>query len=110
MAKEVITKETTTEEPMVHAHNSTCQCSPRSDNRLVIVAVGAAMVLFMIGLILGYLLGHNTAARNSSSSGMMNGDYRRFERGNLPMSQQRNTTNQNTSNSSNATPSQTQSQ
>ena len=44
---------------------------PRTDTKTVVVAVGASVVLFVVGLILGYLLGHQTA--NNDSRGVMNG-------------------------------------
>jgi len=42
----------------------------RTDTKTVVVAVGASVVLFTIGLILGYLLGHQNA--DTDGRGMMN--------------------------------------
>lgn len=59
-----------------HAHHA----SQRSDTKTVVVAVGASVVLFAIGLILGYLLGHQTTDSRGfgSDDGMMNtsGNFR----------------------------------
>ncbi|MEO5949728.1 MAG: hypothetical protein ABIP74_04960 [Candidatus Saccharimonas sp.] len=42
-----------------------------SDTKTVVVAVGVSVVLFVIGLILGYLLGHQNA--DTDERRMMNG-------------------------------------
>jgi len=59
-----------------HAHHA----PRRTDTKTVVVAVGASVVLFAIGLILGYLLGHqSTNSRGFDTDGnMMNtsGNYR----------------------------------
>lgn len=46
----------------------------QTDTKTVVVAVGASVVLFVIGLILGYLLGHQTTDRDDR--GMMNSSTR----------------------------------
>ena len=53
------------QETRVHPHHM------RTDTKTVVVAVGASVVLFAIGLILGYLLGHQAA--DTDGRGMMNG-------------------------------------
>ena len=80
MAKESrVTSQEDAEEVIVHvphAHHA----SRRTDTKTVVVAVGASIILFAIGLILGYLLGHQTTnARGFDTDGnMMNtsGNYR----------------------------------
>jgi hypothetical protein len=54
---------------------------PQTDTKTVVIAVGASVVLFVIGLILGYLLGHQSVDNDQrgstgSSSDMMNNTYR----------------------------------
>lgn len=55
--------------------------SSNMDTRTVVVAVGASVVLFAIGLILGYLLGHQTgeSSRGGLDGRMMNGDTRNYQ-------------------------------
>lgn len=114
MAKEIITKEVADEETVVHTHNAACGCSERNSNKPVIIAVGAAVILFIIGLILGYLLGHTNAARNAYGPGMMDqGNSRRYSDDNMPMFRGRGNTGTSQSpstNSSNTTTPQAQTQ
>lgn len=75
MAKEAPTVEP--EKVVIHEQPAERSYRPsHTDTKTVVIAVGASLVLFVIGLILGYLLGHQTAssARNTapSGSGMMN--------------------------------------
>lgn len=70
--------------------------SRQADTKTVVVAVGASIILFTIGLILGYLLGHQTAdSRGSGSDDSMmnrNGNFR----GTMPY--RTSTTTQSTAN------------
>ena len=52
----------------------------KPDTQLVVIAVGASVVLFLIGLILGFLLGHQTAESRAGLNGtMMNGNARTYQ-------------------------------
>ena len=83
MAKEArdLTHETQTveaDERYVHAHQ------PKgSDTKIVIVAVGASVTLFAIGLILGYLLGHQSSDSDTRgfdrNSTIMNNNCNAFQ-------------------------------
>ncbi len=67
-----------------HVCDGNCHPVTPSDNKNVIIAVGAAVVLFIVGLVLGYLLGRTTGAY--AHDGLMNsGNNRSFERGTMPM-------------------------
>ncbi len=105
MAREVITKEVPADDAAVTTPDgnravSHSIVSSAPANRNVIIAVGAAIVLFIIGLVLGYLLGHSTATSYGRGT-MMNGRYRTFDRDNMPMYQNRATNS--TSNTSTST-------
>ena len=84
MAKEVIAKRTVI--PEAQAENvCDVHCHPTkiNDNKNVIIAVGAAGVLFIVGLVLGYLLGHSTGSH--SRADMMNSSRTRgIDRGTMP--------------------------
>lgn len=69
-----------------HAHSR-----HHSDTKTVVVAVGASVVLFTIGLILGYLLGHQTA--DNDGRGMMNSGKLNTNGGMFPSRLQIQTTN-----------------
>lgn len=43
----------------------------RTDTKVVVIAVGASIVLFVIGLILGYLLGHEASSSGFDRSDTM---------------------------------------
>lgn len=75
MAKEIITKEVAT--PPVATAESAIRTDTTTINRSLIIAVGAAVVLFIIGMVLGYLLGR--VASGSDHGRMMDGHYRRFD-------------------------------
>lgn len=78
------------------------------DNRGLIFGVAGAVVLFIVGIILGYLWGNSNTGYTSRST-MLNGQHRTFDRDDMPMFQQRTqsstngTTNQQSTSSSNAT-------
>ena len=90
---------------------SECACK-KNDTRTVVIAVGGAVVLFIIGLILGYLLGHNAANRSNYGPMMQgSGSYGRFDdQGTMPMRRysQNGTTQQGTTNTNPQTPTQAQ--
>lgn len=80
MAKEIITKEVTEEvaTPPIATTESVIHTDTTSINRSLIIAVGASVVLFIIGMVLGYLLGRVTSGGNHGR--MMDGHYRTFDR------------------------------
>lgn len=80
MAKEIITKEVTEEvaTPPVATAESVIHTDTTSINRSLIIAVGAAVALFIIGMVLGYLLGRVTSGGDYGR--MMDGHYRTFDR------------------------------
>lgn len=80
MAKEIITKEVNEEvaTPPVATTESVIHTDTTSINRSLIIAVGASVVLFIIGMVLGYLLGRVTSGDNHGR--MMDGHYRTFDR------------------------------
>ncbi|MCA9339747.1 MAG: hypothetical protein KDA17_02440 [Candidatus Saccharibacteria bacterium] len=79
MAKEIITKEVTEEvaTPPTATTENIIRTDTTSINRSLIIAVGAAVVLFIIGMVLGYLLGRVTSGSDHGT--MMDGHYRRFD-------------------------------
>lgn len=115
MAKEVVVKdEVVTENPataVAHTCSPDCGCR-KNNNRGLILAVASSLVLFLIGLILGYLIG-NHSDRDYRSNGMMNsGNYRSIDRGRMPMHQQRSSSSAQgkTETDTNTTSPQTQAQ
>ena len=81
MAKDESTTQTDHEELAVRAPHTRDGYMSRHkpDTRIVVIAVGASVVLFVVGLILGFLLGHQTAeSRGGLNSTMMNGNSRNY--------------------------------
>ena len=69
MAKSESAQEEVVAQPVEHV--PVYQARPQTDTKTVVIAVGASVVLFVVGLILGFLLGHQTA--DNDRRGLMNG-------------------------------------
>lgn len=90
--KEVTTTDNAPAETVVaHEHGVHCECSRTSSNRTLIIAVAATLILFTIGLILGYLLGRNTGPDYRGGS-MMDAQRRSVDRSRMPMQWNTSTT------------------
>lgn len=84
MAKEShIASQSNAEEVIVHVPQER-HASRQTDTKTVVVAVGASVILFAVGLILGYLLGHQTSNTRGfdGDDSIMNGS--RSPRGTMP--------------------------
>ncbi len=107
MAKsETVKKDITSEEPAVAKTTLVEKPVPTpvvQDNRGFVLAVAGAVVLFIVGIILGYLWGNNTAGQNDYRNTMMSGQYRTFDCDDLRMYRQGQTTNQQQTSSSTST-------
>lgn len=107
MAKsETVKKDITSEEPAVAKTTLVEKPVPTpvvQDNRGFVLAVAGAVVLFIVGIILGYLWGNNTAGQNDYRNTMMSGQYRTFDCDDLRMYRQGQTTNQQQTPSSTST-------
>ena len=103
MAKsETVKKDITSEEPAVAKTTLVEKPVPTpvvQDNRGFVLAVAGAVVLFIVGIILGYLWGNNTAGQNGYRNTMMGGQHRTVDRDNMPMYRQGQTNQQQTSSS-----------
>lgn len=91
MSQEVVKDEVVTESPatvVAHTCSPNCGCQ-KNNNRGLILAIAGSLVLFLIGLILGYLIGNHND-RDCRSNGMLNNsNYRSIDRDRMPMYQQR---------------------
>lgn len=83
MPKEVTIPEQTPQEVAVVTADNSCHCNHAAQNRMLIIAVAATLVLFVIGLILGYLLGRSSVIYRGSS--MMDNHRRAMDQGRMQL-------------------------